>query len=288
MTKSQSYAKKVQQAAAAVRRDMPTPARVGLILGTGLAHIADRVEKPVARAFDDIPCFGQATALGHRGRLVSGLLCGVPLLILDGRLHRYEGYSASAVTLPVRVLHALGIETLIITNAAGGMNPCYRVGDIMLIRDHLDLAAQSPLLGIGDPLLGHPDEICVSEGRCETRCPYDDWLSAAAMSVARQHDIALHQGVYAGMIGPNYETRAEYRFLRRAGADAVGMSTVPEVIVAAHAGIRVLGLSTVTNVCLPDALTPTSGEAVISAAHGARCNMEALVCGVVERLREGR
>ncbi len=245
---------------------------MGLVLGSGLGAVAEAIELGAAIDYDDVPHFLKSTAVGHRGRLVCGRLAGVPVVAMQGRFHLYEGYPAERVTFPIRVMEALGIETLIVTNAAGGLNPTYAVGDVMVIDDHVNLMGDNPLVGVNDDRLGprFPD----------MSAPYDRQLGDRALAIARQHDFACHRGTYLGMLGPNYETRAEIRMLRSWG-DAVGMSTVPEVIVAAHAGLRVLGLSTITNVCSPDVKHVASGEAVVATAHAASEKVSAIILGIV-------
>ena len=192
---------------------------------------------------------------------------------MEGRYHLYEGYDVRQITLPVRVMRALGIELLIVSNASGGLNPRFAVGDVVVIEDHINLMHRNPLVGTNDDELGprFPD----------MSAPYDRALAERALTIARRENFAAHQGVYVGLTGPNYETRAEYRFLRRIGADLVGMSTVPEVIVAAHAGMRVLALSVVTNACRPDSLTPTDGHGVLAAACSAEPKVTKIVLGIV-------
>ncbi len=266
----------IDEAVSFVRRRWSHTPKVGIILGTGLGGLADDIQNATAIDYATIPHFSTSTAIGHQGRLVCGVLDGVPVIAMQGRFHAYEGYSAAQITLPVRVMRALGIELLIVSNASGGLNPNFRSGDVMLIEDHINLMAVNPLIGVNDERLGprFPD---MSQ-------PYDRALIDRAMEVARREGFAAHVGVYAALRGPNYETRAEYRLLRRIGADAVGMSTVPEVIVAAHAGLPVLGLSTITNICLPDALGETKGEDVVEMAAAAEQKLRALVLGIVRDL----
>ena len=192
---------------------------------------------------------------------------------MQGRFHCYEGYSAERATFPVRVMKALGIELLVVSNAAGGLNPNFAAGDVMVIDDHINLLNRNPLVGVNDDNLGprFPD----------MGAPYDRRLGDQALAIARKHDFACHRGVYIAMLGPTYETRAEIRMLRYIGGDAVGMSTVPEAIVAAHAGLRVLGLSTITNVCSPDTPHTTSGDEVVATANAARDKLKAIVAGVI-------
>ena len=263
----------IDEAAAYVRRQWAAQPVAGIILGTGLGELARQVTSPVEIPYARIPHFPSATAVGHRGQLVCGDLAGVPVVTMEGRFHSYEGYDADQITLPVRVMNALGIGLLIVSNASGGLNPNFRSGDIMIIEDHINLMNVNPLIGINDDRLGPrlPD----------MSRPYDRGLIDRAAALARREDFAAHQGVYAALRGPNYETRAEYRFLRRIGADVVGMSTVPEVIVAAHAGLRVLALSTVANMCFPDVLGETSGEEVVAIGNSAEPKLRAIVLGIL-------
>jgi len=246
----------------------------GIILGTGLGNLAKHIATEATIDYEDIPHFPRSTALGHKGQLICGTLAGVPVVTMEGRLHTYEGYSPQQITLPVRVMKTLGVERLIISNASGGLNRRFASGDIMVIEDQINLTWQNPLVGINDDRMGprFPD-------MCQ---PYDAKLIDLASSIARRDNFVAHRGVYVGVTGPNYETRAEYRFLSRLG-DAVGMSTVHEVLAAVHAGIRVLALSTVTNVSLPDKLATNSGEAVIAIATAVEPKLRAIVTGVLEQ-----
>jgi purine-nucleoside phosphorylase len=247
-----------------------------IILGTGLGALAREIRVDETIEYGDIPGFPLSTVESHAGRLLCGSLGGKTVLAMQGRFHRYEGYSLQAVTFPVRVLRALGAETLVVANACGGMHPLWAPGDLMLIADHINLLGDNPLVGPNDDALGprFPD---MSE-------PYSEALRALARGVAAAQGIVLREGVYVAVPGPNLETRAEYRMLRTMGADVVGMSTVPEVIVALHGGMRVLGLSIVTDQCLPDALEPASVERIIATAAAAEPRLTALVRGIVERL----
>ncbi|MEX2115004.1 MAG: purine-nucleoside phosphorylase [Pirellulales bacterium] len=272
----QSVAKQVDDAATVVRSRWSGTPRVGIILGTGLATFAHQIERQLAFDYEDIPHFPRSTAMGHHGRLVCGDLGGTPVVTMDGRFHLYEGYSLQQITLPVRVMRALGIEILIVSNASGGLNPKLSEGDIVVLEDHIDLLGANPLTGINDDRLG---------SRFPDMCrPYDRALCAQALEIARRENFAATAGVYVGLCGPCYETRAEYRFLRAIGGDVVGMSTVPEVIVAVHAGLRVLGLSVVTNVCRPDALEPTDGQRVLRAAHAAEHKICKIARGILTDL----
>jgi purine-nucleoside phosphorylase len=269
-------ASQVEVAASVVREKWPTAARAGIILGSGLGGLAEEISVEATIEYSDIPHFPQVSALGHRGLLVCGKLDGVPVVAFQGRFHLYEGHDAQRASLPVRLAHRLGANTLIVSNAAGGVNPHYEVGDVMLIEDQINMMFDNPLIGINDEQLGprFPD----------MSAPYDRELMLAAAEIARRENFVLHQGVYVAMLGPTYETRAEYRMVKQLGADAVGMSTVPEVLVARHEGMRVLGLSTITNVCSPDALGETSGEEVIAAAATTAGKLTTLVRGIVATL----
>jgi purine-nucleoside phosphorylase len=267
---------RVEEAAAAVRERFDRTPDVAIILGTGLGRLGAEIRTAVSIEYADIPNFPLSTVESHAGRLLCGTLSGKTVIAMQGRFHRYEGYSLQQVTFPVRVLRALGAETLVVSNACGGMNPLWNAGDLMLIADHINLLGDNPLVGPNDDRLGprFPD---MSDA-------YDARLRSTARAVALQRGIELREGVYVAVTGPNLETRAEYRFLRTIGADVVGMSTVPEVIVAVHAGMRVLGLSIVTDMCLPDHLEPATVEKIIAVANGAEPKLTQLVAGVLERL----
>jgi len=266
----------IEAAVVAIRKRSGETPRVGIILGTGLGGLAEQIESPIAIDYEEIPNFPRSTAVSHRGRLVCGNLEGVPIVAMEGRFHQYEGYPLKQITLPVRVMKALGAETMIVTQAVGGMNPLYRAGDVMIIDDQINLMGDNPLVGVNDDRLGprFPD----------MSAPYDAPLMEIAVKIARQHDWTLHRGVYVAMLGPTYETRAEYRMARRMGGDVVGMSTVPEVVTARHAGMCVLGLSTITNVGSPDTPSQTSGHDVLAAAATAADKLTKLVRGVVGSL----
>ena len=249
---------------------------VAIILGTGLGGLADAVSVEARIPYGEIPGFPLSTVESHAGALLVGTLGGRRVMAMQGRFHRYEGYTLAQIAFPVRVLRQLGARTLIVSNACGGMHPLWSPGDLMLIADHINLLGDNPLVGPNDERLGprFPD---MSE-------PYDAGLRALARAVALERGLTLREGVYVAVTGPSLETRAEYRMLRALGADVVGMSTVPEVITAVHLGIRVLGVSIITDRCLPDALAPTSVEQIIAVARGAEPNLAALVRGVLERL----
>src|SRR5688572_844451 len=267
-------ASEIADAAEAVRSQWKRQPRVVIILGTGLGKLVEEVEAEASLEYAKIPHFPRSTAVGHAGRLVCGLLEGLPVVAMEGRFHAYEGYSHQKITFPVRVMKALGAELLIVSNACGGMNPHYAAGDIMVIEDHINLMGSNPLIGINDDSLGprFPD-MC---------CPYDPVLVNKALEIARRDDFVAHRGVYVAVTGPNLETRAEYRFLRMIGADVVGMSTVPEVLVAVHAGMRVMGLSIVTDMCLPDCLKPANIHEIIAVANAAEPKMRKIVRGILQ------
>src|SRR3954452_1308633 len=266
----------VQQATGAVRAHWSGTPRVGIVLGTGLGALAHEIEAEAILPYPEIPHFPRSTVESHKGQLVCGTLAGHSVVAMDGRFHLYEGYSAAQVTFPIRVMKELGCRYLFVSNACGGLNPLFRKGDVMVIEDHINLLSHNPLIGPNDERLGprFPDMIE----------PYDRALQAMAMQVALEENIAAQRGVYVAVTGPNLETRAEYRFLRAIGADVVGMSTVPEVFVAVHAGMRVLGFSIVTDLCLPDALEPARIEKIIKVANGAEPKLRTIVRGVLERL----
>ena len=266
----------IERAAAAIRARFDMRPDVAIILGTGLGKLAVEVDARAVIDYSDIPGFPLSTVESHSGRLLCGTLGGKTVVAMQGRFHRYEGYTLQQVTFPVRVMRALGAETLIVSNACGGLNPLWSAGDLMLIADHINLLGDSPLIGPNDDRLGprFPD----------LSAPYDSGLRALARRVAADDKITLREGVYVAVAGPNLETRAEYRFLRAIGADVVGMSTVPEVIVAIHAGMRVLGLSIITDMCLPDALEPATVERIIAVANRAEPSLTQLVRGVLERM----
>jgi purine-nucleoside phosphorylase len=265
---------RVDACVAAVRRHWSGEPRVGIVLGTGLGALAREINAEAVVPYADVPGMPETTLEHHAGQFVLGTLCGVPVVAMDGRFHLYEGFSPETVTLPIRVMHGLGAAVLIVSNVAGGMNPQYRIGDIVLIEDHINLQGVNPLVGANDDSLGprFPDMIE----------PYDAALIDRAESVALSHGIKTHRGVYVGVLGPCLETRAEYRFLRIIGADVVGMSTVPEVIVAVHAGMRTLGLSVVSDRCLPDALEPVNIDAIVQAGQDAEPKLKTVVMGVIE------
>jgi purine-nucleoside phosphorylase len=266
----------VHEAAEVVRARYSATPLAGIILGTGLGGLAREIDVAATVEYADIPGFPLSTVESHAGRLLCGTLGGKPVVAMQGRFHRYEGYSLQQVTFPVRVLRALGAETLIVSNACGGMREEWAPGDLMLIADHINLLGDNPLVGPNDDRLGprFPD----------MSAPYDAELRALAREVAAEQGTVLREGVYVAVTGPNLETRAEYRMLRGIGADVVGMSTVPEVIVAVHGGMRVLGVSIITDQCIPETLVPAELATIIATAARAEPRLTALVRGVMERL----
>jgi purine-nucleoside phosphorylase len=274
----------IEEAVRVLRRASDLRPQVGLILGSGLGELVDAVEGAIAVPYAEIPHFAPSTVLGHAGRLVLGHLSGRAVVVLQGRLHFYEGYTIAQTTFPVRVVRALGAHTLIVTNAAGGINPSFRVGDLMRIVDHINLlgmAGQNPLWGPNDEALG-PRFV-------DMRGAYDPQLGQLAEEVAQSLGFPLRAGVYAQLSGPSFETPAEVRFLRAIGVDAVGMSTAAEVVVARHAGLRVLGISHISNVATEQAFsapvsTTDPHHEVLEAGRRAIPRLAALIRGVLERL----
>lgn len=266
----------IQQAVDSIRAVTPFAPTAAVILGTGLGGLAEEMQLEAEIGYEDIPGFPLSTLEFHAGKLLFGVLGGQKVVAMQGRFHRYEGYTLQQVTFPVRVMRALGAETLLVSNACGGMHPLWQPGDLVLIADHINLLGDNPLIGRNDDELGprFPD----------MSMPYDAALRESAREVARDLKLTLREGVYVAVPGPNLETPAEYRFLRTIGADVVGMSTVPEVIVAVHGGMRVLGISIITDACLPDALEPADIPRIIATAKAAEPHLTALVNGVLERM----
>ena len=263
---------KITEACEAIAAQWPHKPAVGIILGSGLGGVTAAIKEKVTIPYGSIPHFAKSTAHGHAGQLVCGLLEGVPVVVMEGRMHAYEGYPLAQITFPVRVVRRLGAELLVVTNACGGLNPQFRTGDLMVIDDHINLMNDNPLVGINDERLGprFPD----------MSAPYTPALIDQALEVAREENFVAHRGVYVAVTGPNLETRAEYRFLRGIGADVVGMSTVPEVIVAVHAGMRVLGLSVITDMCLPDALEVATVEKILAVARSAEPKLRSIITAI--------
>ena len=266
----------IQEAAAFVKSKWSATPAVGIILGTGLGKLTEDIANPVVLPYGSIPHFPHSTAPTHKGQLVCGTLGGKPIVAMEGRFHFYEGWSLQQVTFPVRVMKALGCHSLIVSNACGGMNPQFAKGDLMIIEDHINLLGDNPLIGPNDERLGDrfPD-MCY---------PYDREYVKLARDLALREGIPTQQGVFVAVSGPNLETRAEYRFLRLIGADAVGMSTVPEVIVAVHSRLKVLGISVITDICLADSLQPVSLAEIVHVANEAEKKMRKLVTRFVEEL----
>jgi purine-nucleoside phosphorylase len=267
----------INEAVAYLRTKTRATPPIGIILGTGLGGLAKEIKKDVVIEYEKIPHFPVSTVESHHGKLIFGTLAGKKVVAMQGRFHYYEGYTLQQVTFPVRVMKFLGVHTLLISNAAGALNPLFRKGDVMLMVDHINLLGDNPLIGPNDDTLGprFPD---MSE-------PYSRALIELAEKTALDLKIKLQKGVYVAMQGPNLETRAEYRFLRTIGADAVGMSTVPETIVAVHMGMRVLGFSILTDECFPDALKPVTIKEVIAVANKAEPKMTAVMKEVVRRMK---
>ncbi len=267
---------KIQESVDAIRSKANLRPDVAIILGTGLGALADEIKDKIVLDYSTIPHFPLSTVESHHGKMILGRLGGKNVVAMQGRFHLYEGYSMEQITLPVRVMKFLGAETLIVSNAAGGLNPNFRKGDIMMIVDHINLLGDNPLIGQNDESIGprFPD---MSE-------PYDHLLMSKAMQAALDLGIRLERGVFAAMTGPSLETRAEYRFLRMIGADAVGMSTVPENIVAIHMGMKVCGFSIITDECFPDSLVPAKVEDIIRVANEAQPKLTKLMKTLVERV----
>jgi purine-nucleoside phosphorylase len=262
----------IHQAAAAIRRRWSRKPTAGVILGTGLGGLADHIQTDQSIDYREIPHFTPSTALSHRGQLVCGMLAGKPVIVLDGRCHFYEGCSPDQLALPVHVLHELGIGVLILSNASGGLNPGFAASDVMLVDDHIDLMFCRPAGASADP--DRPPR------RSGIR-PYDLRLIEQAQAAARRADFVAHRGVYAAVTGPNFETRAEYRFLRKIGADAVGMSTVPEAVAAQRCGLRTLAISVITNVARPDRQNVVQPDNVVAVAEVAEDKVRALAVNCV-------
>lgn len=268
--------KKINESLSFLRTKTSSEPAIGIILGTGLGGLVKEIVPEVVIEYKDIPHFPISTVESHHGKLIFGTLAGKKVVAMQGRFHSYEGYTLQQVTFPIRVMKFLGVKTLLISNAAGGMNPQFTRGSLMIISDHINLLGSNPLIGPNDDTMGprFPD---MSE-------PYNKELIALAESVALNLRFRVEKGVFVAVAGPNLETKAEYRFLRTIGADAVGMSTIPECIVANHMGIRVLGFSIITDECFPDALVPAKVEDIIAVANATEPHLTAIMKGVVEKL----
>ena len=267
---------KIQTTAGFIRTKIKSQPHIGIILGSGLGGLVDLIETETEILYTEIPGFPVSTVKGHGGALVFGKIEGVDVMLMSGRFHYYEGYSMEEVTFPVRVMKALGVLTLMVSNASGGTNPGFTIGDLMLIRDHINLFPEHPLRGPNDERLG-------------TRFPdmgqaYDHDLLEMARRIAGTKGITVRSGIYIGLQGPTFETPAEYRWLHTIGGDAVGMSTVPEVIVARHAGIRVFAISVITDIGISDEPITITHEEVLEAANAAAPKMAAIVAGMVKEI----
>jgi purine-nucleoside phosphorylase len=266
---------KIQEAVAFIRQQTDFQAIVGIVLGTGLGDFTEEIEVVAEVNYTDIPHFPTSTVQSHKGKLVFGYLAGCPVVAMAGRFHYYEGYSMQQVTFPIRVLKFLGIERLIITNVSGSVNANMHAGDLVLVRDHINMQPDNPLRGENDERLGprFPDMLRT----------YDRAWNARALAIAAAHDIRCHEGVYYALAGPNLETPAEYNFIHRAGADLVGMSTVPEVIVARHSSLPVMVISIVSNKCFPiEEIRETTLEEVIKVAMIAEAKMRIVIKGLLK------
>ena len=268
--------KQIDEAVAAIRKQSALTPKVGIILGSGLGALADTVEVEATISYDDLPHFPVSTVESHHGKLLLGHLNGTAVVAMQGRFHYYEGYSMKQITFPVRVMSALGASVLVVSNACGGLNPQFSSGDVMVITDHINLLGDNPLIGPNDDTLG--------ERFPDMSAPYTKRLAELAIDVALEKQVPVQKGVYVAVAGPNLETAAEYRFLRAIGADVVGMSTVPEVIVAVHGGMEVLGLSVVTDMGLPDALEAVDFERIIATANRAEPKLTTIMGEVIKQL----
>jgi len=285
------------EASSVIRQRWDAQPQAGMILGTGLGNVASHITTDAIIDYEAIPHFPCSTALSHRGRLVCGRLGDKPVVVMEGRWHYYEGHQVDRLTLPVYVMRALGVERLILSNASGGLNPQFASGDVMVIQDHIDMmfAKQTPMAETRASDAKESRSVESAQPACKldargstgqrTACLYDPTLIEQAMAIARRENFVAHRGVYVAMTGPSYETRAEYRFLRKLGGDVVGMSTVPEAQAAARCGMKTLALSTVTNVARPDRPQRVTGEDVVAAAEKAEPNLRRIILGVVSEPR---
>jgi len=272
----EKYVEEVKKAVEYIEGKIKSKPKFAIVLGSGLGGVADAIEDAIIIRYPDIPGFPVSTAPGHKGELIFGEIYGKNIVAMNGRFHYYEGYSMKEVTFPIRVFQLLGVEYLFITNAAGGLNPEFDVGNPMIITDHINFMGDNPLIGPNVDEWGprFPD---MSE-------PYNKELSKLAREVAKEEGIRIYEGVYVAVAGPNFETPAELRMLRHFGADAVGMSTVPEVIVANHGGIKVLGISAITDRAVPDDLKPLTAEEVLEVAEKTGQKMAKIISGVLKRI----
>lgn len=272
----EAFKNKVLEATEFVQSKIPVSPAIGLQIGTGLGDSADGMEEEVSIDYKDIPHFAVSTVPTHHGRLLCGQLGGKAVMVMQGRFHYYEGYSMQEITLPIRVMQQVGVKTLILSNAAGGINPAFDVGEIMIITDHINLTGNNPLIGpnVDDWGPRFPDMSQV----------YDRDLIALAEKAALENSIRVRKGVYVGLPGPSLETGAEIRFLKTIGVDAVGLSTIPEVIAAVHGGMAILGLSVITNMNIPDDFKPARVEDIIAAAERTAPHLQAIIRGVIAKL----
>jgi len=272
----EAFKNKVLEATAFVQSKMPVSPLIGLQVGTGLGDSVDGMEEVISIEYKEIPHFAVSTVPTHHGRLLYGQLGGKAVVVMQGRFHHYEGYSMQEITFPIRVMQQVGVRTLVLSNAAGGINPAFDVGDIMVITDHINLTGNNPLVGpnIDEWGLRFPDMSQV----------YDRDLIALAEKAALENGIRVQKGVYAGLPGPSLETGAEIRFLKTIGADAVGLSTIPEVIAAVHGGMVILGLSVITNMNIPDDFKPAKVEEIIWVAERTAPRLQAIIRGMIEKL----
>lgn len=268
--------KQIDEAFNYIRKHSSLEPTIGIVLGTGLGDLAKEIDQDIVLSYEDIPHFPISTVETHEGKLIFGKITNRSVVAMQGRFHYYEGYTMQQITFPIRVMKFLGVKTLVISNACGGMNPLFRKGDLMIIDDHINLIGDNPLIGKNDDELGprFPD---MSE-------PYSKRLIQLAEEIALEEKLKIQKGVFVAVAGPNLETRAEYRFLRNIGADVVGMSTVPEVIVARHMNFEVFGISVITDECFPDALEPASVPDIIKTANNAQPYLTLLMKKLIERL----
>jgi len=273
---AQVYLDQIAETTEYIRNQSALKPEIGIILGTGLGGLTREISVETSLSYKEIPHFPISTVETHEGKLLLGDLSGKSVVAMQGRFHFYEGYSMKQITFPVRIMKKLGIHSLLISNASGGMNPQFKRGDLMLIEDHINLLGDNPLIGPNLDEFGprFPD---MSE-------PYSKTLITLAEKIALENKIKIQKGVFVAVSGPNVETRAEYRFLRMIGADAVGMSTVPENIVAVHCGLKVLGISVITDECFPDALKPVDIKEIIETANGAEPKLTLIMKKVIEEL----
>jgi len=266
---------KVMQAVEYIKGKVEQEVEIGIILGTGLGEFGNTIEDPVVIPYRDIPNFPVSTVESHLGNLIIGKIEGKNVVAMQGRFHLYEGYSAIQIALPIRVMKQLGIKTLFESNAAGGINPLFEKGDLVIIVDHINLTGNNPLVGENDERFG--------ERFPDMSSPYTPELIKLAEDIATEEKIKLKKGVLVGVLGPNLETKAEYRFLKLIGADMVCMSTVTEIIAAVHLGLNVFGVSVITDMCLPDALVPVSLEEIIKVANSAEPKLTKLFKSIIMR-----